>query len=311
MQAMADTLGVTHVRIKSLDFVKKRVNNMKILSAVFTNNGDKLTVICAHKGKLESATYPMSRKVIELSDEVSLHTEKGGVLSTLTTSKVEILRAAHQTDLAFAEWKTLRDAGALKKDWVDWHFDRLELLARSELMGLPATASSQFRELEKNQASNSDDIIRCALALHEHLGSWIQILLKVLSDKGIDREHGSLGVASLREKMEAISCRFPPPVVSLTLLFLLDFHATTLGQNDFQVQGLREAGGGLGKGLVAILKEEGWTKEDINPQTSLLTDKLVTAAKESGSLVFALTVAVILDNYAKHLVKETLLPKTS
>lgn len=106
---------------------------MKILSAVFTDNNRKLTVMYANKGKLQGSVYPMSRQMIEQADEVNLHVEgKDGAVLTLTATKEEIFSAVRQTDLDYMEWKAFRQAGTVEEDWVDFHFNRNTIRARLE-----------------------------------------------------------------------------------------------------------------------------------------------------------------------------------
>jgi uncharacterized coiled-coil protein SlyX len=159
---------------------------------------------------------------------------------------------------------------------------------------------------------NSNEAMKSARSAHEHLESWIQVLLTLLTNKGVNREQASLRMAALIERVGAVSSQFPPPIVSLALTFLLNYQidqtSASLGQSEM-VSELRKAVTGLGEGLAAVLKEEGWKKDDVTRQMSLLTDKLLAVSEDSGGLVFTLTVAVTLDNYAKFLVKETLLPR--
>jgi hypothetical protein len=78
-----------------------------------------------------------------------------------------------------------------------------------------------------------------------------------------------------------------------------------------QVLKSRQAVTGLGQSLTEILKEEGWTKDQVTEQMGTLTQKLIALAVGTDALLYTLTIAVTLDNYAKFIIKEALLPEKS
>ena len=103
---------------------------MKILSAVFTDSDSKLTVMFENEGKLESGIYPISRVEVEKYERVDLPTEIAGKKLTFTTTKTEIFNALRQTDIDYAEWENLKMVGQVKEDFLDWHFNRLDIRAQ-------------------------------------------------------------------------------------------------------------------------------------------------------------------------------------
>ncbi len=103
---------------------------MKILSAVFTDNDTKLTVMYENEGKVESGIFPVSRIEVEKYERVDLPTEIGGKKIALTATKAEVFDALRQTDIDYVEWKTLKRIGQVKEDFVPWHFSCLTIRAK-------------------------------------------------------------------------------------------------------------------------------------------------------------------------------------
>jgi len=60
---------------------------------------------------------------------------------------------------------------------------------------------------------NNAEVMKSARIAHEHFEFWIQALLSLLSDEGIDSEQASLRMAALLDKMTEVSEQFPPPIV--------------------------------------------------------------------------------------------------
>jgi hypothetical protein len=154
--------------------------------------------------------------------------------------------------------------------------------------------------------------MKSARETHEHLESWIAILQTVLLDKGVSREQASLRMASLLEKMHSASEEFLPPVVALTLTFVLISQVDYIGGGSEKPSKLSEdihrAVSGLGAGLTALLREEGHQRDEVTRQVESLSNRLLSVANESDVMIFALTIAVTLDKYAEFIIKETLLP---
>ena len=107
-----------------------RQGKMKILSAVFTDSDSKLTVMFENEGQLESGIYPISRVEVEKYERVDLPTEIAGKKIAFTATEAEIFEALRQTDIDYVEWKTLKTIGQVKEDFLDWHFNRLDIRAQ-------------------------------------------------------------------------------------------------------------------------------------------------------------------------------------
>jgi hypothetical protein len=102
---------------------------MKILSGVFTDSDSKLTVMYENEGKLESGIFPISRIEVEKYERVDFPIEIGRNKIAFTATKAEIFDALRQTDIDYAEWKTLKMTGQVKEDFITWHFNRLTIRA--------------------------------------------------------------------------------------------------------------------------------------------------------------------------------------
>lgn len=151
---------------------------------------------------------------------------------------------------------------------------------------------------------DSNEVLNSALAVHESLSSWIPTLLSVLEERGVSRDEASLQMYRLFAKMEGITREFAPAISSLAVTYVLSKDVEAM--RSALATALSEAVQRLGKGLVEVLKEEGYTKEQVSQEMSSLVGKI--DALESSSLVKSLTLSVALDNYAKYLIKETMLP---
>ena len=120
----------------------------------------------------------------------------------------------------------------------------------------------------------------------------------------MSRDEASLQMYRLFAKMEGITREFAPAISSLAVTYVLSKDVEAM--RSALATALSEAVQRLGKGLVEVLKEEGYTKEQVSQEMSSLVGKI--DALESSSLVKSLALSVALDNYAKYLIKETMLP---
>ena len=154
-------------------------------------------------------------------------------------------------------------------------------------------------------AYRNNEIQTVARAAHEQLESWIAIICRALIDEGVNQEQASPRMITLLEKMQLKSGKFPPAVAALTLTALLNFQLDRMieTQDDKVACQVRDAITGFGKVLATLLKEKGRREEDVTGQVQILSGQLIAFSDDSGTLIFALAVAVALDNHATLLLK--------
>lgn len=112
--------------------------------------------------------------------------------------------------------------------------------------------------------------------------------------------------------MQLVSEQAAPAVVALTLTALVNFQLEHILRNkeDNVASQIRDAVAELGAVLATLLKGEGRKENEVTRQVKILSEQLVAVSDDSGVLMFALTVAVALDNYATYLVEERGWPRS-
>jgi hypothetical protein len=171
---------------------------------------------------------------------------------------------------------------------------------------------------------NANDVMASARDTHEHLAYLIPLMLNALEATDVDGEQRSERIGALLNRMAAESEKFAPPIVSSTLTFLLIQQLESATRNFGHETDVRErrllettnkAIDGLGRNLLSLLQEEGWTKAAVGAQMSALSDKLVSATAElipasSRGLYFHLVLAISLDKYSEFLTNNLTHPET-
>src|ERR1700730_6179900 len=106
-------------------------------------------------------------------------------------------------------------------------------------------------------------MLQSAQLSHRQLEIWIKMIISGLERYGTDRQQASRDIAKLQEQMEAATKKFVPPIVSLTLTYLLKGHVEELlgTEKDKTSSEILRAVGQLAKQLTALLEQEGWQKK--------------------------------------------------
>lgn len=148
-------------------------------------------------------------------------------------------------------------------------------------------------------------LLKSAQLSHRQLEVWIKLIQSGLERHGTDQREATRKMAELRDQMEAATKTFVPPIVSLTLTYLLKEQVEELlGSEKEEISSeILGAAGQLAKNLAEILEKEGWQRKEISRQMSLISEQLTPLSKAAGILISALTVAVTLDNYASYIVR--------
>jgi hypothetical protein len=146
---------------------------------------------------------------------------------------------------------------------------------------------------------------KSAQSSHHQLEIWIKLIVSGLERQGMDQQQASSEMVKLQQQMEAATNKFVPPAVSLTLTYLLKEQVEQLLGNETEEisSEILRAIGQLAKYLMALLEQEGWQRQEISKQMSLIAEQLTPLSNASGILISALTVAVTLDNYVTYIVR--------
>jgi DNA topoisomerase VI subunit B len=148
-------------------------------------------------------------------------------------------------------------------------------------------------------------VVRSAQLSHRQLEVWIKLIYSGLERHGTDQQEAMRRMAELRDQMEAATKTFVSPIVSLALTYLLKEQVEELlGSEKEEISSeILQAVGQLAKQLAVLLEQEGWQRNEISRQMSLISEQLTPLSKAAGILISALTVAVTLDNYATYIVR--------
>ena len=154
--------------------------------------------------------------------------------------------------------------------------------------------------------------VRAAQRVRKALAPLIDFLIASLHTTGVDRGSESAQMASILSKMEPIATEYPAPIVTLSLIFLIDFQSHSLRAAFDRRMGLIDnvcrAVAKFARCITSVLKADGWQRDDTMSQMKSLADKLIASSAGSEALLVYLTEAVTLDKYAKFLVAKTLPP---
>ena len=186
-------------------------------------------------------------------------------------------------------------------------------LVRKELR-IPQGHKVAQTESRKKFASN--EVLQSALAIHEALGSWMRMLFAALEEVGTSEEEATLQMSALFVKMEEVSKGYAPAIISLTMTSILTGYIQYLTTEEGDLNGITAELAvavitplmSLGDGLDAVLQEEGWKKENIAGQVSVLSKEITRIANGTTPGIAPLTFAFTIDNYTKLLIKGTMTP---
>ena len=170
---------------------------------------------------------------------------------------------------------------------------------------------SEHANGRKPTTMDSSEILQSARELHEALQSWMRMLFTSLEQRGTSQEDAALQMAGLLGKMEGASKQWPPPIAALAMTSVLTSYIQYLTTEEGGLNGITadlaiEILGPLmrlGDGLDALLKEEGWRKEQIAVQVSTLSENVIAITRGAVPGIAPLTFAFAADNYSKLLLK--------
>jgi hypothetical protein len=158
--------------------------------------------------------------------------------------------------------------------------------------------SNANQPLPPAQSASGGSALSAAVACHDRLPTFIGVLETVAKEHVGDQLPAQF--LELFDRLEVISKRFPPPIVTITMTYFLDQVLRVVPEDPVAID-IRKSVELLARALTEAMREEGYQKADVAEKVGRLTEEFVEAAKVFDKNVFAFVVAVCVDKYAQFL----------
>lgn len=185
----------------------------------------------------------------------------------------------------------------LHRSWGELPAEVQTSLART-IESLESEQKSDAQPAPSGQSTSGTSALSAAVACHDRLPTFIQVLKTVAEERVGDRLPSQF--VELYDRLEAISKGFPPPIVTLTMTYFLD-QALSIVPEDPVAVDVRKSVERLARALTDAMRGEGYQKADVTEKVARLTEQFMDAAKDYDKNVLPFVVAVCVDKYAKFL----------